>query len=134
MSKPHGRLTHPLVRDGGDLRPASWEEALDVVAAGFERARDADASRSFGMFSCSKATNEMNYLAQKLARQVMVSNNIDSCHRTGHAPSVVGLATVFGAGGGPSSYREMEETDVILLWGSNARETRTIMFHTPPPQ
>ena len=82
MSKPHGRLTHPLVRDGGDRRPASWEEALDVVAAGFERARDADASRSFGMFSCSKATNEMNYLAQKLARQVMVSNNIDSCNRT----------------------------------------------------
>ena len=82
MSKPHGRLTHPLVRDGGDLRPVSWDEALDVVAAGFERARDADASRSFGMFSCSKATNEMNYLAQKLARQVMVSNNIDSCNRT----------------------------------------------------
>ena len=82
MSKPHGRLTHPLVRDGGDLRPASWDEALDVVAAGFARACDAGASRSFGMFSCSKATNEMNYLAQKLARQVMGSNNIDSCNRT----------------------------------------------------
>jgi formate dehydrogenase major subunit len=82
MSKPHGRLTHPLVRDGGDLRPASWDDALDVVAAGFARARDADASRSFGIFSCSKATNEMNYLAQKLARQVMGSNNIDSCNRT----------------------------------------------------
>jgi formate dehydrogenase major subunit len=82
MSKPHGRLTHPLVRDGGDLRPASWDEALDIVAAGFARARDAGASRSFGMFSCSKATNEMNYLAQKLARQVMGSNNIDSCNRT----------------------------------------------------
>src|SRR6185503_19660164 len=54
---------------------------------------------------------------------------VDSCNRTCHAPSVVGLATVFGAGGGTSSYREVEETDVILLWGSNARETHPIFFH-----
>lgn len=82
MSKPQGRLTQPLVRDGADLRPTSWDEALDTVAAGFARARDADASRSFGVFSCSKATNEVNYLAQKLTRQVMGSNNVDSCNRT----------------------------------------------------
>src|SRR5207344_3484194 len=46
-----------------------------------------------------------------------------------HAPSVAGLATVFGAGGGTSSYREIEETDLVLLWGSNARETHPIFFH-----
>ena len=77
-----GRLTTPLVRDGETLRPATWDEALDRVAAGFARAREADASTSFGIFSCSKATNEMNFLAQKFARQVMRSNNIDSCNRT----------------------------------------------------
>ena len=77
-----GRLTTPLVRDGETLRPASWDEALDTVAAGFERAREANASTSFGIFSCSKATNEMNFLAQKFSRQVMRSNNIDSCNRT----------------------------------------------------
>ena len=82
MSKPQGRLTTPLVRDGAVLRPAAWDEALDTVAAGFARARDADATRSFGVFSCSKATNEMNFLAQKFARQVMGSNNVDSCNRT----------------------------------------------------
>jgi predicted molibdopterin-dependent oxidoreductase YjgC len=42
---------------------------------------------------------------------------------------VVGLATVFGAGGGTSSYREVENTDVIIMWGSNARETHPIFFH-----
>ena len=77
-----GRLTTPLVRDGSVLRRASWDDALDTVAAGFARAREADASTSFGIFSCSKATNEMNFLAQKFARQVMGSNNIDSCNRT----------------------------------------------------
>jgi formate dehydrogenase major subunit len=76
------RLTTPLVRRDGELRAASWEEALDCAAAGLERARAADATRSFGIFSCSKSTNEMNYLAQKFARQVMGTNNIDSCNRT----------------------------------------------------
>ena len=82
MRKQRGRLTTPLVRDGDGLRPATWDEALDTVVAGFERAREADASTSFGIFSCSKATNEMNFLAQKFARQVMRTNNIDSCNRT----------------------------------------------------
>lgn len=82
MSKPTGRLTTPLVRDGGALRPAGWDEALAAAATGFRRARETDASTSFGVFSCSKASNEMNFLAQKFARQVMGTNNIDSCNRT----------------------------------------------------
>ena len=76
------RLTHPWVRENGQLRPASWDEALDRAAEGLSRAREADARKSFGVFSCSKATNEMNFLAQKFTRQVMRSNNIDSCNRT----------------------------------------------------
>ena len=76
------RLTTPLVREDGELRPASWDEALDRAAAGFARAREDDTSTSFGIFSCSKASNEMNFLAGKFARQVMGTNNIDSCNRT----------------------------------------------------
>jgi predicted molibdopterin-dependent oxidoreductase YjgC len=76
------RLTEPLVRENGELRPATWEEALDRAAAGFARARENDATRTFGVFSCSKASNEMNYAAQKFTRGVMKSNNIDSCNRT----------------------------------------------------
>ena len=76
------RLTEPLVRDNGELRPASWDEALDRAAAGLAVAREQGGTTSFGMFSCSKATNEMNYAAQKFARAVMGSNNIDSCNRT----------------------------------------------------
>ena len=75
------RLTEPLVRDGGRLRPASWEEALERAAAGFDTARRRGPN-AFGMFSCSKTTNEMNFAAQKFARSVMHSNNIDSCNRT----------------------------------------------------
>ncbi len=79
---PYLRLTHPLVRDGGQLRPGTWDEALDRTASALAGARDRGSNRTFGMFSCSKATNEMNYVAQKFARSVMGSNNIDSCNRT----------------------------------------------------
>jgi formate dehydrogenase major subunit len=82
MSKRRGRLIEPLVRDNGTLRPASWDEALHLAAAGLARARETDTTRSFGMFSCSKASNEANFLAQKFVRSVMGSNNIDSCNRT----------------------------------------------------
>ena len=82
MSKPYLRLTHPLVRDGQSLRRASWDEALDRAAAGLRDALGRDGTRTFGMFSCSKATNEMNYIAQKFARSVIGSNNVDSCNRT----------------------------------------------------
>jgi formate dehydrogenase major subunit len=77
-----GRLTEPLVRDKGKLRAASWEEALDRAAAGFKRELDATGPEGFGLFSCSKATNELNFLTQKFARQVIGSNNVDSCNRT----------------------------------------------------
>jgi formate dehydrogenase (hydrogenase) len=76
------RLTVPLVRDGGELRETTWDDALTRATTGLERARAAGAASSYGMFSCSKATNEMNFVAQKFARQVMGSNNIDSCNRT----------------------------------------------------
>ena len=82
MSAPYLRLTHPLVRDGAGLRRASWDEALERAAAGLRDARDRGGTHAFGMFSCSKATNEMNYIAQKFTRSVMGSNNIDSCNRT----------------------------------------------------
>ena len=67
MRKHRGRLTEPLVRENGTLRPASWDEALDRAAAGL-LGPGPGATRSFGMFSCSKATNEVNFLAQKFAR------------------------------------------------------------------
>jgi predicted molibdopterin-dependent oxidoreductase YjgC len=80
MPGRYTRLTRPLVRDGGELRPASWDEALDRAAAGFRKALDEGAQT--GLFSCSKATNELNFAAQKLSRVAFHSNNIDSCNRT----------------------------------------------------
>ena len=80
MPPSYTRLTQPLVRDGGELRPASWDEALDRAASGFRRALDQGAMT--GVFSCSKTTNELNFMTQKFSRVALRSNNVDSCNRT----------------------------------------------------
>ena len=76
------RLTRPLIRENGRHRAASWEEALDRVAASIRMETKTRGPRTFGMFSCSKTTNELNYTAQKFVRSVIGCNNIDSCNRT----------------------------------------------------
>ena len=77
-----GRLLYPLVREGDRLVRASWDEALDRAARGLAAVRRRYGGEGFGMFSSSKATNELNFLAGKFTRQVMGSNNVDSCNRT----------------------------------------------------
>ena len=80
MSPGLTRVTQPLVRDRGELRAASWDEALDRAAAGFRKALD-DGTMT-GLFSCSKTTNELNFATQKFSRVALRSNNVDSCNRT----------------------------------------------------
>jgi formate dehydrogenase (hydrogenase) len=83
MSHPsQGRLTTPLLRENDTHRPASWEEAFDAVVQGIRVQISRRGPRTFGMFSCSKTTNELNYVTQKFVRSVIGCNNIDSCNRT----------------------------------------------------
>ena len=76
------RLTTPLIRRQGTLEPASWDEAVAAAASGLATVKAEHGGGALGLFSCSKATNETNYLAQKFARVVLGTNNIDSCNRT----------------------------------------------------
>jgi predicted molibdopterin-dependent oxidoreductase YjgC len=82
MARGLARLTEPMVRADGELRAATWDEALDRAADGLRAATERNGGKGVGLFSCSKATNEMNFVAQKFMRQVLRSNNIDSCNRT----------------------------------------------------
>jgi len=80
--RSYARLTEPLVRENGQLVPTTWDIALDRAAEGFKRNIAAHGPNSLGIFSCSKSTNEVNFLAQKLARVAFGTHNIDSCNRT----------------------------------------------------
>lgn len=77
-----GRLIQPLVRENGRLQPATWDVALERAIGGFRRIQETHGGEAIAMLSCSKATNEVNYLAQKVARVAFRTNNIDSCNRT----------------------------------------------------
>jgi predicted molibdopterin-dependent oxidoreductase YjgC len=75
------RLTTPLIRKDGELVPASWDEALDLVASKMTEIKDEDGPGAFGTFSSSRSTNELNYLAGRFVREVLGNSNIDSCNR-----------------------------------------------------
>ncbi len=75
------RLTRPLIRHNGRLRPASWDEALDLVAEKFNEIKTTFGPDQMGVLSSAKCTNEENYLLQKFTRAVLGTNNIDHCAR-----------------------------------------------------
>jgi len=75
------RLTTPMIRENGELRPASWDEALDFAAGKIKEIKEKYGSDSLAMFSSARVTNEENYLAQKLMRAVIGTNNVDHCAR-----------------------------------------------------
>ena len=82
MGKPLSRITEPMVREHGVLRVATWDEALDRAAGGFRRTKSQYGGDALATMSCSKASNEMNFLASKLTRVAFGTHNIDSCNRT----------------------------------------------------
>jgi formate dehydrogenase alpha subunit len=109
------RLTRPLVRRNGTLVEVDWDEALDVVASTLARY----SGEQVAVISSAKCTNEDNYVAQKLARVVLQTNNIDHCARLCHAPTVAGLAQSFGSGAMTNSIAEIGEAACILAIGTN---------------
>lgn len=75
------RLTMPLIKSNGSFREAGWDEALDTVVANFTAIRDKHGADALGFLSSARATNEDNYLVQKLCRAGFGTNNVDHCAR-----------------------------------------------------
>ena len=75
------RLTEPLLRKNGELRPVSWDEALDYTASALTETKEKFGSDAIGVLASAKCTNEENYLLQKLTRVGLGTNNIDHCAR-----------------------------------------------------
>jgi formate dehydrogenase alpha subunit len=124
-----GRLKTPLIRDvrGGDLREATWEEALTLVSRRFADIVRAHGGDSVAAYACAKATNEDNYVLQKWVRAVLKTNNIDHCARLCHAGSVTGLQLAIGSSAMSNSIAEMEHLDTFIVTGSNTTETHPVI-------
>lgn len=121
------RLTSPLIKENGRFRKASWDEAFNRVADRLAKIRDTHGSDSIGVLSSARMTNEDNYMAQKFARVVIKTNNVDHCARLCHASTVAGLAASFGSGAMTNPIADLAKADVILVTGSNTTETHPVI-------
>ena len=120
------RLTQPLVRRGGELEPATWDEALDLVAERFGAIKAEHGADALAGFSSARCTNEDNYVFQKLVRAVWGTQNVDHCARLCHSSTVTGLRQSLGSGAMTNSFKDLEDAEAILIIGSNTSEAHPI--------
>ncbi len=113
------RLTHPLIKEKGEFRKASWKEAIDLLVRKFKKINSESGADALAFLSSAKTSNEENYLMMKLARAVFKTNNVDHCARLCHASTVAGLAATFGSGAMTNSIEEFEYADCFLITGSD---------------
>ena len=121
------RLKHPMVRESGQLKNVSWDQALNKIAAELRAIREKHGPDSIAILASAKCTNEENYLFQKLARAVVGTNNVDHCARLCHASTVTGLLHSFGSGAMTNTIPEFDNADCILVTGSNTLEAHPII-------
>jgi molybdopterin-dependent oxidoreductase alpha subunit len=121
-----GRLAHPMVRHRGEagFRRASWDEALGLVA---DRVRAADPSRIALYLTARGITNEVYYVAQKVAR-FLGTPNVDNAARVCHAPSTAVLKSALGAGATTISYSDILVSDLVVLFGSNTANAQPVLM------
>ena len=121
------RVTEPMIRDGSRWRTTTWNEARAQVADRMRSLIERYGPDSIGVLGSARATNEENYLVQKLARIVLGTNNVDCCARVCHAPSAAALKRSLGAGLATNSFDDIERARTILVCGANATESHPVV-------
>lgn len=129
--RAEGRLTTPLIRQEGEgegrFSPASWDEALDLAAGKLKETVAEHGPDSVMVLSSARITNEENYLAQKFARAIIGTNNVDHCARLCHSASVAGLAATLGSGAMTNSLDDLETSRCIFIIGANTSESHPLI-------
>lgn len=134
------RVTTPLIRrtpqkpgqrtqafDLSEWREATWEEALELIADRQVEIYKRDGAHAMAVYCCAKATNEDNYLLEKMFRSLFRSNHIDHCTRLCHAASVVALQMAVGSSAMSNTAAEVAQNDVFIITGSNTAENHPII-------
>lgn len=122
------RLKYPLIKKNGKFERATWDEALTLISSKIGEIKNVHGADAIAGFSCSRSTNEDNYLFQKMMRAAIGTNNVDNCARLCHAPSVHGLAMTLGSGAMTNPIRDiLENPEVIVLIGSNTTEAHPVI-------
>lgn len=124
------RIKAPLVRNGNGFTEVTWGEALSLISQRFMEIKEKYGSQAIGGIGSARATNEDNYMFQKLMRTSLQTNNVDNCARLCHAPAGAALGMALGIGASTTSLADLEHTEVIVVVGSNTTEAHR---HRPAP-
>ncbi|MDD1693501.1 MAG: molybdopterin-dependent oxidoreductase, partial [Methanoregula sp.] len=125
VQKP-GRLTKPLIKKGDKFVEATWDEAIDLIVKNFTEISKKHGPKALGFQTSCRTVNEDCYALQKLARCGFLTNNVDNCARICHGPSVAGLSLSFGSGAATNPFEDVLNSDLIVMWGSNAVEAHPL--------
>jgi len=121
------RIVHPMLRKDGEWKQVSWEEAMAHTSGEIRRLLADYGPDSLGVLGSARATNEENYLAQKFARVVLDTHNVDCCARVCHTPSAAAMKRMLGTGAATNSFDDIEVAKTLLLCGTNATENHPVV-------
>lgn len=122
------RLQHPLIRRDGKFVRATWDEAMTLVAGRFREAIDKFGPDAVGFYGSGQGLTEETYVANKLFKAGIRTNNVEGNPRLCMASAVAGYVQTFGMDEPMGTYEDIDHADVILLIGSNAAEAHPIIF------
>jgi formate dehydrogenase alpha subunit len=120
------RLTKPKIKKNGKFVDATWDEAIDLIAKKFTEISKKNGPKALGFQTSCRTVNEDCYALQKFARVGFQTNNVDNCARICHGPSVAGLSLSFGSGAATNPFEDVLNSDLIVMWGSNAVEAHPL--------
>ncbi len=121
------RVTQPMIRNHDQWLQVTWDEAISFTAKRLLRALEEHGPDNIGILGSARGTNEENYLAQKFARVVIGTNNVDCCARVCHTPTAAAMRLMIGTGASTNSYNDIEKAQTILVCGANATENHPII-------
>jgi formate dehydrogenase major subunit len=121
------RITRPMIRTNNQWQPVSWDDAISFTANRLQQIVSDHGPNSVAVLGSARGTNEENYLAQKFARLVIGTNNVDCCARVCHTPTAAAMKLMLGAGAATNSYDDIETAKTILLCGANATENHPVI-------
>jgi formate dehydrogenase major subunit len=127
FTRSRDRLTSPLIREGGELRVASWDEALRRIVSELTRIKAQHGPGAIAGLASSRATNEDCYAMQRLIRAAVGTNNIDNCSRVCHSPTSFAMRKAFGLSGATGSFTDIDHAEVALLLGVNPTQGHPVV-------
>ncbi len=122
------RLTTPLIRRNGKLQPATWDEALDLIASKMKTTVEKHGKNAIGMYGSGQWTIVEGYAALKLFKGGIGTDNVEANARLCMASAVTGFMTTFGSDEPMGCYDDFEHGDTFVLWGNNMAEMHPVLF------